>query len=326
MSIHVDMKYINLVSSSLEKFKWKKTNLAVCRCPICGDSETNLNKTRGYFFTGKDSYFFKCHNCGVSHNIYKFLEIVSPQLFKEYCLETWMNKKDLEVTSQIEIEVPEPKIYSYSKISELEETHRAITFLKARRIPENRWNDFYYTDHFADLAREINNKYNLIDDQRLVIPVLDEHNQLQGVQGRSFGNVKPKYITIKKDDNIRMTFGLNRTDRSKPVFVVEGPIDSMFLDNSIACMGSGNFLEIRERFQNDTLIFVLDNEPRNRNTVDILKQLIDNNEKVVIWPSHIKEKDINDMVLSNFNVKQMIEENVYHGAAATLTFNSWRKC
>ena len=123
-----------------------------------------------------------------------------------------------------------------------------------------------------------------------------------------------------------MTFGLNRIDRSKPVFVVEGPIDSMFLDNSIACMGSGNFLEIRERFQNDTLIFVLDNEPRNRNTVDILKQLIDNNEKVVIWPLHIKEKDINDMVLSNFNVKQMIEENVYHGAAATLTFNSWRKC
>jgi predicted RNA-binding Zn-ribbon protein involved in translation (DUF1610 family) len=326
MSLHVDMKYINLVSSSLEKFKWKKNNLANCRCPLCGDSESNRTKARGYFFAGKDSYFYKCHNCGAAHNVYKFLEIVSPSLFKEYCLETWINKKEDYPQVEFVLDVPEPKIYSYTTIDELPHGHKVLDFLKTRRIPEKRWTDFYYAEHFSDLAKEINSKYNLIDDERVVIPVFDEHNQLIGVQGRSFGNVKPRYITIKKDDNIRMTYGLNNINRSKEIFVVEGPIDSMFLDNGIACMGSGNFLEIRERLQNDNLIFVLDNEPRNRNTVDILKQLIENNEKVVIWPSFIRQKDINDMVLSDIDAKNIIQENTYSGAAAMLAFNSWRKC
>ena len=81
MSAYLDRKYINLVSNSLVKFKWKKVNLANCRCVFCGDSETNKNKARGYFFSSKDSYFYKCHNCGVSYNVYKFLEVISPALF-----------------------------------------------------------------------------------------------------------------------------------------------------------------------------------------------------------------------------------------------------
>ena len=94
MSGYLDKKYINLVSTSLEKFKWKKSNLANCRCPICGDSETNLSKARGYFFQNDNTYFFKCHNCGVSFNIYKFLELVSPTLYKEYCLEKFKDQKE----------------------------------------------------------------------------------------------------------------------------------------------------------------------------------------------------------------------------------------
>ena len=92
MSLYLDKKYINLVSSSLEKFKWKKGNLANCRCPICGDSELNKNKARGYFFSSDNTYFYKCHNCGASYNIYKFLEIMSPSLFQQYCLEQFKDK------------------------------------------------------------------------------------------------------------------------------------------------------------------------------------------------------------------------------------------
>ena len=62
MSIYLDKKYINLISPTLEKFKWKKDNLANCRCPICGDSELSKTKARGYFFTSDNSYFYKCHN------------------------------------------------------------------------------------------------------------------------------------------------------------------------------------------------------------------------------------------------------------------------
>ena len=326
MSSYLDKKYINLVSTSLEKFKWKKTNLANCRCPICGDSETNLNKARGYFFQNDNTYFFKCHNCGASFNIYKFLELVSPALYKEYCLEKFKDQKDeqtIETVVKYDVVSTEPPC---DIIEELPPDHRAIKFLKLRKIPEDKWNRFGYTKLFGSYARMVNKDYSLFEDERLLIPIYNEHNQFIGVQGRAFGNQKPKYITLKKDEKIKLIYGLNTVNKSKPIFVVEGPIDSLFLPNSVACLGVGNFLEVREKFPNEDLIFVVDNEPRNKSVVDTIRRLIETKEKVCIFPANIKDKDINDMVLNGINVRDIIDTHTLSGAAAMLAFNSWRKC
>ena len=48
--MYIDKKYINQISPLLERFKWKSDNLANCRCKICGDSQKNKSKSRGYFF------------------------------------------------------------------------------------------------------------------------------------------------------------------------------------------------------------------------------------------------------------------------------------
>jgi hypothetical protein len=89
MSLIIDKKYINLVSSSLDMFKWKGETLANCRCPICGDSERNKTRARGYFYSKNNDMFYRCHNCSASTNIYRFLETVSPALCREYSLERW---------------------------------------------------------------------------------------------------------------------------------------------------------------------------------------------------------------------------------------------
>ena len=65
MTVYIDKKFINLMSGQLERFSWKKDNLANCRCPICGDSSKNKVKARGFFFEKKGEYFYKCHNCSV---------------------------------------------------------------------------------------------------------------------------------------------------------------------------------------------------------------------------------------------------------------------
>jgi len=329
MSLYVDKKYVNLVSTSLEKFKWKKVNLANCRCPICGDSELNRSKARGYFFSNTDSYFYKCHNCGVSYNIYKFLEIVSPSLFKQYCLEKFKEKHEV-IFDDVQTEKQE-KITSqvkYQLIEELPPDHVAIKFLKKRKIPENKWDRFGFTSQFGIFAKTFNSQYaNLLEqDERILIPVFDEHNQCIGIQGRSIGNIKPKYITLKKTENVKLTYGLDTVDKSKPIFVVEGPIDSLFLPNAVACLGLGNFLEIRKVFPNEDLIFIIDNEPRSRNVANIMKTLISNGEKICIYPSDMKVKDINDMVLSEINPCDIIEANTFRGVSALLAFNIWRKC
>lgn len=326
MSLYLDKKYINLVSTSLEKFKWKKDNLANCRCPICGDSEVNKNKARGYFFSSENTYFYKCHNCGSSFNIYKFLEIMSPSLFQQYCLDRFKDEPQNQILEKTIINHARfSNTPSYDLIDDLPENHEAKLFIEQRKIPiKNR--KIGYTETFGKLAKEFNSDYNLLDDKRIIIPIFDEHNQCIGIQGRSLKNIKPKYITLKRNENIKLIYGTEKIDKSKPIFIVEGPIDSLFIPNTIACLGVGNFLEVREKFQNQDLIFILDNEPRNKNVVDVMKKLIDKNEKVCIFPQFIKDKDINDMVLKNIDVVGIINQNTFSGAAAHLTYNTWRKC
>ena len=85
----VDSKYIGLVSSRLQKFKKVKADLYNFRCPICGDSQKNKNKSRGYFYVVKNNTNFKCHNCGVSRSLTYFLKDIDESLYKEYLLERY---------------------------------------------------------------------------------------------------------------------------------------------------------------------------------------------------------------------------------------------
>ena len=74
----VDSKYIGLVSSRLLKFKKVKADLYNFRCPICGDSQKNKSKTRGYLYAVKADMNFRCHNCGASMTLSNFLKEIDP--------------------------------------------------------------------------------------------------------------------------------------------------------------------------------------------------------------------------------------------------------
>jgi hypothetical protein len=52
---------------------------------------------------------------------------------------------------------------------------------------------------------------------------------------------------------------------------------------------------------------------------------IERGERVVIWHSQIKEKDINDMVLAGRDVQRVVECSNYSGLEAKLKFNTWKK-
>ena len=121
------------------------------------------------------------------------------------------------------------------------------------------------------------------------------------------------------------SYGLDKVDLSRSIYVVEGPIDSMFLDNSIAT-ADANLSFASE--VSDNLVLVNDNEPRNR---EIVRQIGDNIKKgfkVVIWPDTLVEKDINDMILSGLTKEQIttiIDEHTYSGLRAEFELNNWGK-
>jgi hypothetical protein len=149
----------------------------------------------------------------------------------------------------------------------------------------------------------------------------DTSKNLIGFQGRSLTPNSVKYITVMLSDDSPKLYGLETIDEEKPIYIVEGPFDSTFVENAIAMCGSD--VDIRS-FNWSDYIWVYDNEPRSKQITDKLSKSIDSGDKVVIWPSHIEEKDLNDMANSGVKIKSVVQSNVYQGLKAKLQLSNWK--
>ena len=318
----VDSKFIGLVSSRLEKFKRVKPNLYNFRCPLCGDSKKNRSKTRGYLYNIKADINFRCHNCGASMTFSNFLKQLDPVIHKQYVFERFKNNSTGRgtVVEEPTFKFEEPKFKTKIRIPLCSEVRRGREYLEARGLDPKR---FYWAQDFTGFVNSIKPTFgsNVPKESRIIIP-LYYNKSLIGVQGRSVGPSPVKYITTMFVDNAPKIYGLDEITDSEPIYIVEGPFDSTFIKNSVAMCGSD--VDIGS-FNWSDYIYVYDNEPRNREIVNRISKTIDRGDKVVIWPSTILEKDINDMVLGGHDVQSMVESNVYSGLKAQLQFNTWKR-
>ena len=332
MSIFIDRKYLLLISSKLKQFSEKKTDLYNFRCPICGDSQKDKNKCRGYIFKRKDDYFYRCHNCGASHNFYNFLERVQPSILREYSLERYRNNNPEPEEQPLFLPTEKPKFKKKLKLKtifELPNTHFAKKYCLDRKLPEETLHSLYYAPDFKKFVDDLGiEKENLIeDDKRLVIPFYDKEKNLVALQGRTLTNSKMRYITVKMSDENSKFFGIDNIDENEKIYVVEGPIDSLFLKNAIATADS-NLVRASEIFDKRNIVLVFDNEPRNKEIVKVLDKAIENHYNVVIWPEMIESKDINDMILEGFTIEEIrdiIEKNTFVNLRAKMEFINWKK-
>ena len=318
----VDSKFIGLVSSRLQKFKRVKPDLYNFRCPICGDSQKQKNKARGYIYGIKQNVNFKCHNCGASMSLNNFLRELDPVIQKQYAFEKF---KDGHTGRNFVVEEPTfqfeaPKFQQRLDLPKASENPIAKQYLEKRKIDPTK---FYYTDKFKAWTNTLKETFDDVkyDEPRIIIPLFYKDN-LVGFQGRSLGPSKVKYITVMINDDAPKIYGLDQIRGGAPVFVTEGPFDSTFLHNSIAMCGADGDVG---KWGISTPVWVYDNEPRNREIVRRIEDTINRDAKVVIWPTNIHEKDINDMVLAGHDVQSVVESNVYSGLKAKLQFNSWKR-
>ena len=318
----VDSKFIGLVSSRLQKFKKIKSNLYNFRCPICGDSQKNKSKTRGYLYAVKADVNFRCHNCGSSMTLSNFLKAIDPVIHKQYVFERFKDGKTGRGTV-----VEEPKFNFETPIFKKSiDLPRASEISIAKKYLEKRKLDatkFYFAEKFQQWVNSHKQTFDTIhrDESRIIIP-LYYNKDLVGVQGRSLGPNSVKYITTIFYDDAPKIYGLDTIRRGTPVFITEGPFDSTFLRNSIAMCGADG--DVGKWGVSDP-VWVYDNEPRSHEIVRRISDTISRGEKVVIWPSNIQEKDINDMVLAGHDVQSIVESNIYNGLEANLKFNIWKR-
>lgn len=331
MSLFVDRKFVSLISVKLERFTQKNDYLWNFRCPICGDSKKNKLKTRGYFYKKKSNLSFMCHNCHSSMSFGNFLKTMDKLLYKEYQLERYREENNNDVKQpdfSLAKKRPEFKNITIDlpTIQSLNDDHIAKKYCTNRKIPN--LDELYYAEDFGKFVCVTfgsSDKKFPENDQRIVIPFYNEKNILLGVQGRAIFNSKVRYITQKISESNPKVFGLNKVDFTKPIYVVEGPIDSMFLKNSIASMDAALYNIVNLIGKHD-FVFVYDNEKRNRNILNCMKKTIELGQKICIWPSNIKEKDVNDMILAGYNVQEIVDKNTFSDARAMLELEMWRKC
>lgn len=333
-------KYIGLASSRLDKFKRKSSNLYNFRCPLCGDSEAHRNKARAYIYEKQSKPRFHCHNCNATMSVPNFIKSLDQSLYSEYVMEKLRDEKAPE---QVDLEAfvrkMKPPVFRVSsplknlkKVSQLTPNDPVKQFVAARQIPNPYHAKLFSCPNFKHYVNSlVPDKFDeeslKRDERRLLIPFIDSKGNMHAFQGRALGPSKVKYITIVLDETTPKVYGLDTVNLDKKTYVVEGPIDSMFLSNSIATAG-GDLVSALTGFDKKNLVIVYDNEPRSKETIKKLDKAILQGYNVCIFPENLVHKDINEMALAGLTsdfIKYIIDQNTHRDLSAMLALKKWSK-
>ena len=347
--LHIDIAWINRISYSLERFKKVRKELWNCRCPMCGDSKKNKRIGRFYIYKKKEKINVWCHNCGYSKSFYNFMKEKFPLEFDAYRKETMfdafkqpstplpaMGQRRPEVTLEDEDEdAPEEVSEEFqadavlegtTNLMDLADDHPAKSYLLGRAFTSKELERLYFTEDFRSIAMKLNPEMAeklRPGEPRIIIPFINEFGRVEMLQGRSLDpDSKLKYISIKVHDDVEKIYGLYEADRDKTTYCVEGPFDSLFVDNCLATCDAN-----LTRAEADVYIF--DNQPRNKDILRYMEAALEAKKKLVIWPFAPKKKvDINDMIIKGISREQLmktIKKHTYSGLTARMKFLEWRK-
>ena len=337
----LERKYLSQVVSLLDMAKWKNENTLNHRCPYCGDSAKNTYKARGYHFQVGQNFVYKCHNCGKSTSSVNFLKDHFPMIHKEYIKE-WLKEngkapRQKKMPSANEFKfTPREEVLNMKRIDltavcfRANEKGVARDFLESRKIPESKIQDLWFVPQAQTLGL-LSDKYKdrvLGDDPRVVIPFFDESGELVGISGRAINDSPLRYLTMRFLDDVPLIYNIDKVDKSKTVYVTEGPIDSLFLPNAIS-VGGSDFKKIDDSIK-ENAILIYDNEPRNTEILKKINEVIDLGWSVCIWDDRRVSdiKDINDMVLNGLSQDEIVDiitSNTYSGLSAKVKLKEYAK-
>lgn len=338
----IDQKYIGIVGPRLERFA-KRGDSYNFRCPLCGDSQKNKYKTRGYLMEKPIGVLYYCHNCHASMKLGTFIEHVDANIAADYRKERFEERyanepKKVEKPDISKVHVPkylkgDSPLKQLKKVSQLVHDHPAKKYIERRKIPTNFHHKLFYAPKFKAFVNSlIPDKFDLEkseDEPRLIIPFIDVDGVCYGFQGRNFKPDGIRYITIILDAAKPKVFGLDSIDFTKRIYITEGPIDSMFLPNALAMAGSDSINVVDGLdVDKDLVTFVYDNERRNKEILRVMDKAIERGYNICLWPEHIEQKDINEMVLAGTkpaDVKLIIDNNTYKDLEAKMAMVTWSR-
>ncbi len=284
-------------------------------CPYCGDSHDNPRKKRGNVYW--NDLYYHCYNCNEHKTLDQFLKDYNENFEGEERVTVLNfikeNRKNFNLGESLDF-------YLFEKIEKLaltfdelsagfniypinELTYRAYPYLKSRLL-------HHKLEHFGYDPKKM----------ELYVFNLDSNGKIVGFQTRELESKGgPKYKTwnleriysrlnikhgLSDEDltainKISMLFGILRVDMGREFNIFEGPIDSMFMNNSIGLTGVKK--KVTDFDEIPTARYLLDNDHEGK-TKMIEKIKIGQN--VFMWDKFLREhgllnkriKDLNDLI------------------------------
>lgn len=286
------------------------TNYILTECPFCGSQK--LKGTIYIANTNRLCYICWRANCPAHDAMIasKWLAKVNPALFMTYkedlynkmtASEEDLSKLQAQFVSEHkkmlikqQEEINEKKLLDKSAAKNFVQiddgtdlSKKAIEYCKSRKIPEEIWKKFYicHTGKYHD---------------RLIIPFYNKAGKIEFWQGRTLINLEPKYMNRIADTQL---YNRDFIDLSKPVIVLEGPIDSMFIENAVATCGAGSSSNLDSQLAKyEQLYYILDNDEAGNKKAG---KLVRSHKNVFIWRKFLTDfglnsdevKDVNDVIL-----------------------------
>jgi transcription elongation factor Elf1 len=340
MSLLLDQQYAGMLAPYVRNFHKKGHNKWNFSCPFCGDSKVIKTRARGFLLPAGDHLTYYCHNCNISkQSLQTVLKHVDSNLYRQYLVDKFkeQGKGPPEKSPLSTFKRPDyiRRIdRNLTKVSALSSDHPVREYLYERQIPTSVHHRLYWTPTFKSWSNSIEPGTfgdTTYDEGRLVIPLVDDRQNVLGYQGRALVDRKGglKYVTILLNEDNPKIYGLDEYDRNKLGHAFEGPIDAMFVENSVAAAG-GRIDSVLKQvgISRDRTIIVYDNEPRSIFTIKKMEKAVNEGWTLCIWPEEVKEKDVNAMVLGGrtpSEVTKLIDNNRYSGLLAKAKIAQWRK-
>src|ERR1017187_801457 len=204
--------------------------------------------------------------------------------------------------------------------------HPARLYVERRHLPERHRDLLLWDDAFNHTAALLDGQERR-PDARLVLPYLDvTGTKLTAILGRSIQpDVQPKYLAAKVDPDSSLIFGLDRVDADQRVLVLEGPLDSLFLDNAAAVTGTA-LTKAADHLPKQQLVLVFDNQAK---IADHMIRAALDGFRVAVWWFQGGEgtKDIEDLVMAGNDPEKLaavLGENSFTGTEAIRRIWRWR--
>lgn len=285
-------------------------------CPYCGDSHDNPRKKRGNIYW--NDLFYHCYNCSHHTSLDEFLADFENNFEGEDRVQivNYINdhKKNFSASESL-------SFHLFDKINDLaltfdevslgfniypinESTFRAYPYLRSRLL-HKKLDKFAYDPRAKKLyifnknyaGKIIGFQIRKLDDSAYG-PKYDTWNI-----GRIYDRLK-KPLTVEEDEldslnKISMLFGILSVNLEQPFTIFEGPIDAMFMYNSIGLTGVKK--QIIEFDEIPTARYFFDNDKEGR---ERMLEKLKLGQYVFMWDKLIadyginprKVKDLNDLV------------------------------